>query len=184
MNGAPLSLAHGGPLRLVLPGYQGVNNIKYVKRLAFTAAESDAKIMSHGYRITPPGASADPAQPSVLEMNVKSWINTPGGDGAPLKAGRVQIVGVAFSGTQAVKRVEVSLDGGATWREARFFGPDLGRFAWRQFVLSADLPPGTHVLASRATDAGGQTQPQARLENAGGYNNNSWADHAVKVTVA
>jgi sulfite oxidase len=184
MNGAPLSLAHGGPLRLVLPGYQGVNNIKYVKRLAFTAAESDAKIMSHGYRITPPGASADPAQPSVLEMNVKSWINTPGGDGAPLKAGRVQIVGVAFSGTQAVKRVEVSLDGGATWREARFFGPDLGRFAWRQFVLSADLPPGTHVLASRATDAAGQTQPQARLENAGGYNNNSWADHAVKVTVA
>lgn len=184
MNGAPLSLAHGGPLRLVLPGYQGVNNIKYVKRLAFTAAESDAKIMSHGYRITPPGGSADPTQPSVLEMNVKSWINTPGADGAPLKAGRVQIVGVAFSGAQPVKRVEVSLDGGQTWREARFFGPDLGRFAWRQFVLSAELPAGTHVLASRATDAAGQTQPQARVENAGGYNNNSWADHAVKVTVA
>jgi sulfite dehydrogenase len=64
MNGAPISLAHGGPLRLIVPGYTGVNNIKYIKQLAFTSAESDARIMSHGYRITPPGAKADPAQPS------------------------------------------------------------------------------------------------------------------------
>ncbi|MEK8033915.1 sulfite oxidase [Ideonella sp. DXS29W] len=184
MNGTPLSIAHGGPLRLVLPGYQGVNNIKYIKRLAFTDAESDAKIMAHGYRLTPPGGTANASQPSVLEMNVKSWINSPSDDGGPLKAGRVQIVGVAFGGGQAVKQVEVSLDGGKSWKAAQLFGPDLGRFAWRQFVLSAELPAGTHVLASRATDASGQVQPQDRLENVGGYNNNSWADHAVKVTVA
>jgi sulfite dehydrogenase len=184
MNGAPLSLAHGGPLRLIVPGYQGVNNVKYVKRLAFTAAETDAKIMSHGYRITPPGAKADPSQPSVLEMNVKSWVNSPGTDGAPVKAGRVQVVGVAFSGTQAVKRVEVSIDGGKSWREAAFFGPDLGKYAWRQFALAVDLPAGTHVIASRATDAAGNVQPRERVENVGGYNNNSWADHAVTVTVA
>ena len=49
MNGASISLAHGGPLRLIVPGYTGVNNIKYIKRLAFTAAETDARIMSHGY---------------------------------------------------------------------------------------------------------------------------------------
>ena len=184
MNGAPLSLAHGGPLRLIVPGYQGVNNVKYVKRLAFTAAETNAKIMSHGYRVTPPGAKADPSQPSVLEMNVKSWVNMPGTDGAPVKAGRVQVVGVAFGGTQAVKRVEVSIDGGKSWREAAFFGPDLGRFAWRQFALAVDLPAGTHVIASRATDAAGNVQPRDRVENVGGYNNNSWADHALTVTVA
>lgn len=184
MNGAPLSLAHGGPLRLIVPGYQGVNNVKYVKSLAFTAAETSAKIMSHGYRVTPPGAKADPSQPSVLEMNVKSWVNGPGSDGAPVKAGRLQVVGVAFGGTQAVKRVEVSTDGGKTWREAAFFGPDLGRFAWRQFALAVDLPAGTHVIASRATDAAGNVQPRERVENVGGYNNNSWADHAVTVTVA
>jgi DMSO/TMAO reductase YedYZ molybdopterin-dependent catalytic subunit len=184
MNGAPLSLAHGGPLRLIVPGYQGVNNVKYVKSLAFTAAETSAKIMSHGYRVTPPGAKADPSQPSVLEMNVKSWVNGPGSDGAPVKAGRLQVVGVAFGGTQAVKRVEVSIDGGKTWREAAFFGPDLGRFAWRQFALAVDLPAGTHVIASRATDAAGNVQPRDRVENVGGYNNNSWADHAVTVTAA
>lgn len=183
MNGAPITLAHGGPLRLIVPGYQGVNNIKYIKRLAFTAAESDAKIMSHGYRLSPPGSKADPSQPSVLEMNVKSWVNSPSGDGT-VAAGAVQIHGVAFGGVHAVKRVEVSTDGGGTWREARFVGPDLGRYAWRQFVLEARLAPGSHVIASRATDTAGNVQPEARVENLSGYSNTSWADHAVKVTVA
>jgi len=184
LNGAPIPLAHGGPLRLVLPGYSGINNVKYVKRLAFTAGESDARIMSHGYRVTPPGGKAEPSQPSVLEMSVKSWINSPAGDGAPLAAGPVQIHGVAFGGTQPVQRVEVSADGGKTWRDARLVGPDLGRFAWRQFVFTTRLAPGTHTLASRATDAAGNVQPEARIENVGGYNNASWLDHAVKVTVA
>ena len=95
----------------------------------------------------------------------------------------MQILGLAFGGFHAVRRVEVSTDGGRQWREARFVGPDLGRFAWRQFVLEATLTPGTHLLASRATDAGGHVQPEHRIENVRGYNNASWADHAVKVVV-
>jgi sulfite oxidase len=184
MNGAPLSLAHGGPLRLIVPGYQGVNNVKYIKRLAFTAAESDAAIMSHGYRMTPPGAKPDPSQPSVMKMGVKSWINSPTGERSELSRGTTQILGVAFSGVAPVKRVEVSTDGGKSWREAKFIGPDLGRFAWRQFALQVDLPAGRYTLASRATDAAGNVQPQARVENLHGYNNNSWSDHAVTVAVA
>lgn len=184
MNGAPISLAHGGPLRLIVPGYTGVNNIKYIKRLAFTTTESDARIMSHGYRVTPPGAKADPSQPSVLEMTVKSWINSPSGEGTGPSAGMVQIHGVAFGGMNAVRKVEVSIDGGKSWREARLIGPDLGKYAWRQFVLPVRLPPGNHVLVSRATDTAGHVQPETRIENLFGYNNSSWADHAVKVTVA
>lgn len=184
MNGQPIPLAHGGPLRLVVPGYSGVNNIKYVKRLAFTATESGARIMSHGYRITPPGTKADPNQPSVLAMEVKSWIESPTGEGGNVQRGMTQIVGVAFGGVNALKRVEVSIDGGQSWREARLIGPDLGRYAWRQFVLQADLLPGQYTLASRATDVAGNVQPQQRMENTGGYNNNSWADHALKLTVA
>ncbi|MDP2032832.1 MAG: sulfite oxidase [Pseudomonadota bacterium] len=184
MNGAPISLAHGGPLRLIVPGYTGVNNIKYIKQLAFTAQESDANIMSHGYRVTPPGGKGDPSQPSVQEMTVKSWINSPSPDSGALKAGMAQIHGVAFGGLNAVKSVEVSLDGGKTWQAARFVGPDLGKYAWRQFVLQARLPAGNHVLASRATDTAGNVQPENRGENQSGYNNTSWADHAVKVSVA
>ena len=185
MNGEPVPLAHGGPLRLVVPGYTGVNSIKYVKQLAFTAQESDAKIMSHGYRMTPPGGKGDPSQPSVQEMSVKSWINSPLPENGTLAAGgMVQITGVAFGGLHAVKGVEVSTDGGKTWQPARFVGPDMGKYAWRQFVLQTRLPKGSHVLASRATDMQGNVQPETRGENQSGYNNTSWADHAVKVTVA
>jgi DMSO/TMAO reductase YedYZ molybdopterin-dependent catalytic subunit len=183
LNGEPIPLAHGGPLRLIVPGYQGVNNIKYIKKLAFTEKESEARIMAHGYRMTPPGEKADPSQPSVLEMGVKSWIDSPVAQ-EPIPAGRVQIVGVAFSGTSAVKRVEVSVDGGKTWRDAKFFGPNLGKFAWRQFMLETDLPAGEHKLASRATDEAGDVQPEVRVDNVRGYNNTSWADHAVTVNVA
>ena len=184
MNGAPVPLAHGGPLRLIVPGYTGINNVKYVKRLVFAAAESDARIMSHGYRMSPVGAKGDPSQPSVQEMGVKSWINSPAPGDAAVAAGNLPIHGVAFGGIHAIAKVEVSLDGGKTWRQARFIGPDLGRYAWRQFVLETRLDPGSHLLASRATDTGGNVQPQERLENAGGYNNASWADHVIEVTVS
>ena len=80
MNGAPLSLAHGGPLRLVVPGYNGVNNVKYVKRVAFTEAESQAKIMSTGYRMTALGQQSKTTDPSIQELNVKSFVTAPSGD--------------------------------------------------------------------------------------------------------
>ena len=182
MNGAALPLAHGGPLRLIVPGYQGVNNIKYVKRVAFTAAESQAKIMTHGYRITPLGGASNPTEPSVQEMSVKSWVNSPNADRSA-KAGIGQVTGVAFSSGAPVRRVEVSSNGGRDWSDAAFIGPDLGRFAWRQFALPMRMAAGNYVLVSRATDAAGNIQPEQRLENLHGYSNTSWADHAVKVVV-
>jgi DMSO/TMAO reductase YedYZ molybdopterin-dependent catalytic subunit len=183
LNGAPIPLAHGGPLRLILPGYSGVNQIKYLRRLSLTAEESRARIMSHGYRIAPPGSKADPSQPSVLQMNVKSWINSPSPAQSLLRSGRAVVQGVALGGTQAVRRVEVSTDGGERWQRTKLVGPDLGRYAWRQFALEVDLPPGEHLLASRAVDARGNVQPRERMENVSGYNNNSWLDHAVRVQV-
>ena len=183
-SGRTWAPSHGGPLRLVVPGYQGVNNIKYVKRVAFGSAQSQARIMSHGYRMSPPGSKASPDQPSVWEMGVKSWINGPLADKGPLKPGQVQVHGVAFGGTRGIKGVEVSADGGKTWQAAKLIGPDLGPFAWRQFALPLRLEAGTHVLASRATDTAGNVQAEQREENLGGYNNASWRDHAVTVTVA
>jgi len=182
MNGAPLSLAHGGPLRLIVPGYNGVNNVKYVKRVAFTAVESQAKIMSTGYRITPPGEQSKSSEPSVQELNVKSFVTSPAGDRS-VKAGVVYVTGVAFSAGAPIRRVEVSSDGGRTWVDAPFIGPDLGRFAWRQFAMPLRMAAGNYVVVSRATDTAGNVQPEQRLENAHGYSNNSWKDPAVMLSV-
>jgi DMSO/TMAO reductase YedYZ molybdopterin-dependent catalytic subunit len=184
LNGEPLPHAHGGPLRLIIPGYSGVNNIKYVKRLAFTRDETDAAIQRTNYRMTAPGTKGDPSFPAVWEMGPKSWINSPAPEAGTVRRGWVQIHGVAMGGMQAPRRVDVSLDGGKSWREASFIGPNLGRYAWRPFVLQADLKPGTYVLASRVTDSQGNVQVEVTPDNAGGYLNSGWRTHAVQVTVA
>lgn len=180
LNGEPIALAHGGPLRLVIPGYYGVNNIKYVRQLAFTAAETQANIQSKGYRLRPVGVQGAPDQPSMWEMNVKSWISQPL---EQARAGRVVVQGVAFGGARAVKSVEVSLDGGQSWRPAPFVGPDLGPYAWRPFVLTVELAPGSYSLASRATDVAGNVQPREHLDNDNGFAHNGWEDHAVRLSV-
>lgn len=181
MNGEPLPLAHGGPLRLVIPGYYGVNNVKYLKRLALTEGESPNKIQQTSYRVRPVGVKGDPSQPSMYEMSVKSWITGPLMDAA---TGKVQIHGVAMGGVSDLEKVEVSIDGGQSWAEAQFLGPDLGPYAWRPFVMITDLAEGTHTLASRATAMDGLSQPETFPPNERGYGNNGWRVHAVDVTVS
>lgn len=184
INGQPIPLAHGGPLRLIVPGFTGVNSVKYVKKLAFTTAESDSSIQQNDYRMTPATeTSVKPSDPSVWEMPPKSWINLPLAGDPQLRAGGVVIQGVAFAGVNAVKQVDVSVDGGKTWQRAALVGLDLGRFAWRQFELPVQLPAGRHVLASRVTDVRGNVQVENRVENKAGYLNSSWRDHAVAINI-
>ncbi len=184
LNGRPLPLAHGGPLRLIIPGYYGVNNIKYIERLAFTPEETQANIQRSGYRVRAVGRKGDPTQPSMWQMNLKSFVTHPAGNGETLRAGPLQVHGVAFTGGSPVQSVEVSADGGRTWNRAQFFGPDMGPYAWRQFVWPVVLQPGSYRFTSRAIAADGSVQPELRIENERGYANNSWRDHAVDVTVA
>ncbi|WP_150910443.1 SorT family sulfite dehydrogenase catalytic subunit [Marinobacter halotolerans] len=181
MNDEPLSNTHGGPLRMVVPGYYGVNNVKYVKNIAFTENQTDAKIQASGYRIRDVGVKGAPDQPSMWEMNVKSWVTAPLETGS---SGRNMIYGVAFGGTVALEKVDVSVDGGKTWKQARFLGPDLGPHAWRPFVMAANLQPGEHRIVSRATDVEGNSQPEGRTDNERGYGHNGWKDHGVTVAIS
>lgn len=183
LNGAALPLAHGGPLRLIVPGYMGVNNIKYIRHLAFTAEQSPAKIQQSSYRFYPVGEKGSDKYPSIWEMPVNSWITSPYEPGKPQPAGRVVLSGVAMGGFHALKGVEVSLDGGQTWKAADSFGPDMGRYAWRTFALAVDLKPGKYQIATRATNDKGDAQPKERQDNNRGYNNNSWLDHSVELEV-
>ena len=72
MNGEPLPLVHGGPVRLLVPGYFGVNNVKWVKRIAASVNESGNKIQQSGYRMRAVGESGNATHPSMYRMPVKS----------------------------------------------------------------------------------------------------------------
>ena len=181
MNDEPLELAHGGPLRLVIPGYYGVNNVKYVKQVALTETETEAKIQTSGYRVRDVGVSGDTNQPSMWDMNVKSWVTQPLDT---THKGRNLIYGVAFGGTKAIDKVEVSVDNGESWQDAELIGPDLGPYAWRPFVFSTELNSGEYRVVSRATDVEGNTQPRERLDNERGYAHNGWEDHGVTISVS
>lgn len=183
LNGKPIPLAHGGPLRLIIPGYYGVNNIKYVRRVAFTPTETPANIQQSGYRVRDIGKKGDATQPSMWQMNLKSFVTSPSG-GESLRAGTLQVHGVAFTGGSPVKGVEVSVDGGKSWRAAEFIGPHMGNYAWRHFVAEVNLAPGPHLITSRAIAIDGTVQPELRVENERGYAHNGWRDHAVAVTAA
>lgn len=181
MNGEPIPRSHGGPLRLIVPGYFGCNQIKFVKRLAFTAEQGPAKIQRTGYRMRPVGQKGSPDQPTMWEMPVKSFVTLPT-EQTPVVAGKLRVTGVAFGGTKALTKVEVSTDG-MHWKKARFVGPDLGRYAWRVFELELERGPGPVKLYSRATTVDGEAQPQLSDENERGYGNNSWRDMGVTVQV-
>ena len=184
MNGEPLPLVHGGPVRLLVPGYFGVNNVKWLKTLAATTGESSNKIQQSGYRMRPVGESGNASHPSMYRMPVKSWINSPGANGQPIAPGRHRIFGVAFSGERGVERVEVSTDGGKRWQEASLYGPDLGVNGWRTFSLDTELGIGQYQLVSRATDTRGDTQPTDFPPNQRGYGHNGWRDHGLSITVS
>lgn len=180
LNGEPISLAHGGPLRMVVPGYTGVNNVKYLTRLAFTEEQSSARIQQTRYRMVPMGESATTEMPSVWKMDMKSFITTPLDDRS---AGPVTIAGVAFGGYNAPEKIEVSVDGGETWEEAAFIGPDMGRFAWRTFAATVELDAGEHLICSRVTDSEGNAQPEETEPNNSGYAHNGWRKHGVTINV-
>jgi sulfite dehydrogenase len=184
LGGQPLPVAHGGPVRLVVPGYYAVNSVKYPSRVAFTTEESDAPIMATDYRICPVDAErGNPSHPTCWTMNVKSWITAPLED-RRLGPGPVTVTGVALAGEHAIERVEVTTDGGASWNDAALVGPDLGSAAWRQFSFTFHAARGRrYILASRAADSAGNVQPEHLLPNLKGYQANGWREPAITMRI-
>jgi sulfite oxidase len=173
MNGAPLPALHGGPLRLIVPGWAGNNWIKWVRRIVVAREEAPGFYMQTGYRLPrsplPAGATPKPEDMvPVTWLNVKSLITWPDRDAA-LGRERHAVRGVAWTGQGHVTSVEFSTDRDPRWRPAALTtGPRPG--SWRQFRV--DWEPqeaGRHVLRVRATDSNGTVQPQTPAWNKSGY---------------
>jgi DMSO/TMAO reductase YedYZ molybdopterin-dependent catalytic subunit len=183
MNGAPLLPQHGFPLRLVVPGWYGMQNVKWLVRITVLEQPFAGFQNAVGYRMyAADGVAGEP----VTRMLPRSLMVPPG---VPefmtrerhLELGPVTLSGRAWSGYGPIERVEVSTDGGATFNAA-VLDPPLGEHAWRGWRFDWNAPEGEHVLTSRASDAAGNTQPLDPPWNLKGYANN--AVERIRVVVA
>lgn len=175
MNGEPLPAVHGAPIRVVVPGYIGARSVKWLERIELRAEPWSGYFQHVVYRLVPADGTPGPGVGMPLGLvALNSEILAPH-DGATVTAGPVQVRGYAFAGgDRYVARVDVSVDGGASWLQAELLD-DLGRWAWRHWRITLDLVPGEHELLVRAWDSSAATQPDdaAGLWNPKGYVNNS-----------
>jgi DMSO/TMAO reductase YedYZ molybdopterin-dependent catalytic subunit len=173
MDGAPLTLDHGAPVRLIVPGWYGMASVKWLTHLEvltepFTGYFQTKRYVYH----TPDGVVP------VTQALVKSMIVSPSDGGA--SARDVTVRGWAWSGAAPVRQVEVQVNDGA-WLRAELGAP-LSRWAWTPFSCAVPLPAGRVTLRSRATDASGAVQPERIVWNSLGYGNN--AIRTITVDVA
>jgi sulfite oxidase len=186
MNAHPLPAEHGAPLRVMVPGYTGARSVKWLTRITVQDAPSQNHFQAESYRVFP--ADADPdSDPRELgiplnELKVNSAILAPV-DGQHLEPGSTAVSGYALvGGGRRVERVDVSVDGGASWRQAELLD-DLGPWAWRRWRATVDLRSGPHEIVARAWDSAAAQQPE-RMEstwNPNGYANDAWARVRVDV---
>ena len=156
MNGEMLRPENGYPLRLVVPGVQGVSWVKYLRRIEVgdkPYATKDEAV--HYIDLQPDGQHRQ--YTSIQEC--KSVITTPSGGQTLLDQGYYNISGLAWSGRGSVKRVDVSVDGGRNWRTARMEGPVLSK-ALTRFNIDWVWDGKPAIIQSRAIDSTGYVQPK------------------------
>ena len=186
MNGEPIHPMNGAPLRLHIPGWPGSFSHKWFNRLQLRDVVHDGtKMTGAAYRLPPypvaAGTKVDSKEMVFIEsMVVKSLITSPK-TGVKLPKGErsVQVRGNAWAGDNAVARLDISIDFGATWIEAQLDSP-ANAYAWQRFSQTVKLPQkGYYEIWARATDDQGRMQPFAIAWNPKGYMNNSM--HRISV---
>ena len=182
LNGQPLPPQHGFPLRLIVPGWYGMTSVKWLGRITAIAEPFQGYQQANGYRYrSEPDEVGEPVQRIVP----RAMMVPPGHPEFMTRSRRVRpgpcrLEGRAWSGRGAITRVDVSVDGGATWQPA-----DLGEppspYAWAPWTFTWDATRGEHEVCCRATDETGATQPDEPSWNVGGYSNNAIQRVAVVV---
>ena len=189
MNGEPLPNVHGGPLRLVVPGWPASLSHKWLTKITLRDKEHDGQGMTgHSYRLPSkpliPGSKGDGVAFDILEsMPVRAVVTSPA-NGSRMPAGgrSVTLRGAAWGGDVAVGRVDVTIDGGQTWIAAKL-QPVKNRYDWNRWTAEVKLPAdGYYEIFARATDANGKAQPTLATNwNPQGYGGN--AQHRIAILV-
>ena len=188
MNGEPLPMLNGFPLRLIVPGYYGTYWVKHLNEVTVVDEPFNGYWMDPAYRVpdntcacVEPGAAAKKTRP-IGRFNVRSFI-TSLAEGDKLKLGQpANIRGIAFDGGYGISEVLFSDDGGRSWRETGL-GKDLGKYSFREWTFAyTPQRAGALELKVKATNRIGQSQPAEPLWNPAGYMRN--VIETVRVTAA
>ena len=189
MNGEPLSNVHGGPLRLLVPGWPGSLSHKWVTRISLRDREHDGQGMTGtSYRVPTkpmvPGGKPDEKDFRILEsMPVRSITTSPmNGTRLPSGTREIPVRGAAWAGDLTVSRVDLSTDFGQTWTPATL-APARNRYDWNRWTAELSLPSdGYFEIWTRGTDSEGRMQPPVAAGwNPQGYGGN--AMHRVAILV-
>jgi sulfane dehydrogenase subunit SoxC len=181
--GGPLPPQHGLPLRLVVPGWYGMTNVKWLSEITVLTEPFTGYQQTRAYRMRQ--TADEPGEP-ITRMLPRALMMPPG---VPdfmsreryLREGTITLRGRAWSGHGAIASVEVSTDGGQAWRAAEL-EEQRSPAAWCGWTFEWEATEGGHELRSRATDASGLSQPAEAPWNLGGYANNSAQRVVVNVT--
>jgi sulfite dehydrogenase len=187
MNGRPLPMLNGFPVRLVVPGWFATYWVKALTEITVLPHRFDGYWMAKAYKI--PANKAGSEEPkqlaektvSINRMVVRSFFVRPEADERLPLGQSVALEGIAFDGGHGIKQVQFSTDGGASWNDARL-GENLGKFSFRRW--RGEWTPsrrGTYSLQVRAVNNAGDTQPTKPIWNRGGYMQNVLEEVHVQV---
>ncbi|MFC5474908.1 molybdopterin-dependent oxidoreductase [Paraherbaspirillum soli] len=188
MNGTDIPFLNGYPIKLIVPGYFGTYWIKHLNQIEVLDHVYDGFFMAKAYRVpdndcacVPAGTTPAKTRP-IARLKVRSFI-TSLEDGSVVRAGRrLELKGIAFDGGSGIKAVDISDDGGQTWKSA-VLGQDLGKYSFREWRIGmTPARKGELKLMVRATAQSGEIQPLEASWNPAGYARN--VIETTKITVA
>ena len=172
MNGQPLPMLNGFPLRLIVPGWYATYWVKALSEITVLDKSFDGFWMAKAYRvpntqgfIESPDALAKETVP-INRMTVRSLFVQPALDETVPANADYEVQGLALDGGSGIEKVEISVDGGKSWSEARL-DPEIGKYSWRRFRYTWRPTPGQHQLKARATNRAGETQPEHQWNRSG-----------------
>jgi len=185
MNGEPLAPEHGFPLRVVVPGFAGVRSPKWLATITVQDKPSDNHMQQRDYKLVPPDVTEATVNwekgLTIYDMPLNAAICEPAPH-ATLKAGSTALRGYAVATARDIMRVDISIDGGRSWKQAELEHDADAPWSWTFWTATLNLPKGEHELAVRAWDSAGQTQPASPDDtwNFKGYLSAAW--HRVHVS--
>lgn len=186
MNDKPLPVLNGFPLRLVVPGWFATYWVKCLGEIKVLDKAFDGYWMQKAYRIPKEGLVDKPGDLAketipIHKMVVRSFFVMPASQNEIKSGQSVKLEGIAFDGGTGIKKVEVSDDGGKSWKAAAL-GTDLGAYSFRRWSLDWKAPDaGDYTLMVKATNQAGETQMVTPGWNRAGYLRNVIETHRIKV---